>query len=57
MALAHSIRGLLAKYRKVGVDTAAFIYHFEENERYLPFTNVLGVGVHHQSLHITYQVC
>ena len=41
MDLAQSIRGLLAKYRKVGVDTAAFIYHFEENERYLPFTNVL----------------
>ena len=35
------IKELLEKYRIVGIDTAAFIYHFEENEEYLPFTDVL----------------
>ena len=35
------IKELLEKYRIVGIDTAAFIYHLEENEEYLPFTDVL----------------
>jgi len=41
MGLKQSIKELLEKYRIVGIDTAAFIYHFEENEEYLPFTNIL----------------
>ena len=35
------IKELLEKYWIVGIDTAAFIYHFEENKEYLPFTDVL----------------
>ena len=35
------IKELLEKYRIVGIDTAAFIYHFGENKEYLPFTDVL----------------
>ena len=35
------IKELLEKYRIVWIDTAAFIYHFEENEEYLSFTDVL----------------
>jgi len=34
-------QGILEKYQIVGIDTVAFIYHFEENEKYLPFTNIL----------------
>ncbi|KYH42752.1 MAG: hypothetical protein AYL33_001000 [Candidatus Bathyarchaeota archaeon B63] len=41
MGLKQSIKELLEKYRIVGIDTAAFIYHFEENEEYLPFTDIL----------------
>ena len=41
MDLKWHIKELLKKYRIVGIDTVAFIYHFEENEKYLPFTNVL----------------
>jgi len=41
MGLKRHIKELLEKYRIVGIDTAAFIYHFEENRKYLPFTNVL----------------
>ncbi len=41
MDLKRSIQDLLGKYRIVAIDTAAFIYHLEENEKYLPFTNVL----------------
>lgn len=41
MDLKRSIQDLLGKYQIVAIDTAAFIYHFEENEKYLPFTNVL----------------
>ncbi|MCD6231858.1 PIN domain-containing protein [Candidatus Aerophobetes bacterium] len=32
---------LLRKYSVVGIDTMGFIYHFEKNEDYLPFTKVL----------------
>jgi len=41
MDLRRHIKELLEKYQIVGIDTVAFIYHFEENEKYLPFTNVL----------------
>ena len=41
MGLKRHIKELLEKYRIVGINTVAFIYHFEENEKYLPFTNVL----------------
>jgi len=41
MGLKRHIKELLEKYRIVGIDAVAFIYHFEENEKYLPFTNVL----------------
>lgn len=41
MDLKRSIKDLLGKYQTVGIDTAAFIYHFEENKKYLPFTNIL----------------
>jgi len=41
MDLRPSIEDLLGKYRTVGIDTVAFIYHFEENKKYLPFTEVL----------------
>lgn len=36
-----SIKSLLEKHPIVGIDTIAFIYHLEENHKYLPFTNVL----------------
>ena len=36
-----SIKTLLQKHPIVGIDTVAFIYHLEENHKYLPFTNVL----------------
>lgn len=36
-----SIKSLLEKHPIVGIDTVAFIYHLEENHRYLPFTNIL----------------
>jgi len=41
MDLTSSIKTLLEKHRTIGIDTTAFIYHFEENQKYLPFTNVL----------------
>ena len=41
MGLKRHIKELLEKYQIVGIDTVAFIYHFEENEKYLPFTNIL----------------
>ena len=41
MASEGFIKGLLGKYRVVGIDTVAFIYHFEENDIYLPFTDIL----------------
>lgn len=41
MGTAKSVKLLLEKYPIVGIDTVAFIYHLEENQRYLPFTNVL----------------
>ncbi len=41
MDLKQSIKDLLGRYRTVGIDTVAFIYHFEENKKYLPFTEVL----------------
>lgn len=41
MDTAKSIKSLLEKYPIIGIDTVAFIYHLEENRRYLPFTNVL----------------
>jgi len=41
MDTTRSIRSLLEKHPIIGIDTVAFIYHLEENQRYLPFTNVL----------------
>ena len=41
MGTAKSVKSLLEKYPIIGIDTVAFIYHLEENQRYLPFTNVL----------------
>ena len=41
MGTTKSVKSLLEKYPIVGIDTVAFIYHLEENQRYLPFTNVL----------------
>ena len=35
------ILATLRKYHFVGVDTMGFIYHFEKNENYQPFTTVL----------------
>jgi len=35
------ILAMLKKYRFVGVDTMGFIYHFEENKDYQPFTRLL----------------
>jgi len=34
-------RELLGRYSVLGLDTMTFIYHFEENEDYLPFTKAL----------------
>lgn len=36
-----SIKTLLQKHPIIGIDTVAFIYHLEENHKYLPFTNIL----------------
>lgn len=41
MDTTKSIKSLLEKHPVIGIDTMAFIYHLEENHRYLPFTNVL----------------
>ena len=41
METTRSIKSLLEKHPIIGIDTVAFIYHLEENHRYLPFTNVL----------------
>mgnify|MGYP001077808516 CR=1 FL=1 len=41
MDTTRSIKSLLEKHPIIGIDTVAFIYHLEENQRYLPFTNVL----------------
>jgi len=41
MDITGSIKSLLEKYPLIGIDTVAFIYHLEENQRYLPFTNAL----------------
>ena len=41
MDTAKSVKSLLEKHCIIGIDTMAFIYHLEENRRYLPFTNVL----------------
>ena len=35
------ILAMLRKYHFVGVDTMGFIYHFEKNENYQPFTTAL----------------
>ena len=35
------ILAMLRKYALVGIDTMAFIYHFEKNENYQPFTTAL----------------
>lgn len=35
------VSSMLRKYDSVGVDTTGFIYHFEKNKNYLPFTAVL----------------
>ena len=34
-------RELLGRYSILGLDTMTFIYHFEENKDYLPFTRAL----------------
>ena len=34
-------RDFLSSYSVVGIDTMIFIYHFEENNEYLPFTRAL----------------
>jgi hypothetical protein len=31
----------IAAHRTVGIDTVAFIYHFEQNEQYFPLTQSL----------------
>lgn len=31
----------LSKYRLVALDSACFIYHIEENKKYIPFTEVI----------------
>lgn len=41
MDIQRSIKSLLKKHPIIGIDTMAFIYHLEENQRYIPFTNVL----------------
>ena len=41
MGVEPSIQSLLKDYRVVGIDTAVFVYHFEERRQYLPFTNTL----------------
>ncbi len=37
----RNCRELLGRYSVLGLDTMTFIYHFEENEDYLPFTKAL----------------
>lgn len=41
MDTTRPIKSLLEKHPIIGIDTVAFIYHLEENHKYLPFTNVL----------------
>lgn len=36
---------MLRKYHLVGVDTMGFIYHFEKNENYQPFTTALFASI------------
>ncbi len=36
-----NLAGLFKGYQVIGIDTTAFIYHFEGNERYLPLTRTL----------------
>jgi len=35
------VKTLLQRYEKVGIDTTPFIYHFEANPSYIPFTKPL----------------
>jgi len=37
--------GLIGSVSSIGLDTSIFIYHFEENEKYLPVTEMLFAGV------------
>jgi predicted nucleic acid-binding protein len=37
----EKVSAQLQKYKTIGLDTLCFIYHFEENAAYLPFTTEL----------------
>lgn len=35
------VNELLHSYKKIGIDTAIFIYHFESNQKYFPITRMI----------------
>ena len=37
----NKVLTVLGKYKLLGLDTIGFIYHFEKNDYYLPFTRAL----------------
>lgn len=42
---------LLKEHKILALDTAPFIYHFEENDRYLPATSFLFQGLQQNKIH------
>lgn len=46
----EKITKALHQYEVVGIDTMAFIYHFEGNPKYLPFTNSLFSSIENGKL-------
>lgn len=50
---AREIADSLVDYELVGLDTMCFIYHFEANPKYIPFTNTLFEMIESEALRAT----